>query len=326
MEAVGDDFVQSANEESLGKAKEALTTKEVGIVEATWKKAAGLGVEKVGVLLFHNIFKLAPEALQLYSFRNETNALTEATPGLKAHGVKVVTMVGTAVDNLRDFSAVVPALQELGIRHIGYSVVAAHYIVVGKALMQTLENALGADFTPEARIAWSKVWQTVSTTMIEAAASGPTTQAPAPLTPAEIRLVRQSWSTALSLGSGPVGLIMYRNLFGLSPDARKLFSFGEDPDYLSGSKLKGHATRVVTVVGDSVAKLDNLPALVPELKELGLKHVGYNVKPAHYDLVGKALLMTLKVGLGPELYTKEVEAAWIKTFDLMTKTMMHAAK
>ena len=36
-------------------------------VENSWKKVAALGVENVGVLLFKNIFTIAPEALELFS-------------------------------------------------------------------------------------------------------------------------------------------------------------------------------------------------------------------------------------------------------------------
>ena len=53
-------------------------------VENSWKKVAALGVENVGVLLFKNIFTITPEALELFSFRNEPNLYDSLT--LKAHG------------------------------------------------------------------------------------------------------------------------------------------------------------------------------------------------------------------------------------------------
>ena len=68
-------------------------------VENSWKKVAALGVENVGVLLFKNIFTIAPEALELFSFRNEPNLYDSLT--LKAHGVNVVNTVGKAVAGLR---------------------------------------------------------------------------------------------------------------------------------------------------------------------------------------------------------------------------------
>ena len=76
-----------------------------------WKKVAALGVENVGVLLFKNIFTIAPEALELFSFRNEPNLYDSLT--LKAHGVNVVNTVGKAVAGLREFYTLVPALAAL---------------------------------------------------------------------------------------------------------------------------------------------------------------------------------------------------------------------
>jgi len=68
-------------------------------VENSWNKVAALGVENVGVLLFKNIFTIAPEALELFSFRNEPNLYDSLT--LKAHGVNVVNTVCKAVAGLR---------------------------------------------------------------------------------------------------------------------------------------------------------------------------------------------------------------------------------
>ena len=36
-------------------------------------------------------------------------------------------------------------------------------------------------------------------------------------------------------------------------------------------------------VGKAVSKLDDLPSLVPVLKELGAKHASYGVKEAHCE-------------------------------------------
>ena len=71
------------------------------IVEESWAKAAALGADKVGVLLFKNIFTIAPDAINLFvSFKDEANLYE--SPKLEAHGIKVVTTVGTAVGLLRD--------------------------------------------------------------------------------------------------------------------------------------------------------------------------------------------------------------------------------
>ena len=132
-------------------------------VEKSWAKVAALGVENVGVLLFKNIFTVAPEALELFSFKNEPDLYD--SPKLKAHGANVVSTVGKAVAGLRELEALVPVLAALGERHVGYGILEPHYDVVGKALLMTLEQGLGDAFTPEVKEAWTLVYGVVATTM-----------------------------------------------------------------------------------------------------------------------------------------------------------------
>jgi hemoglobin-like flavoprotein len=62
-----------------------------------------------------------------------------------------------------------PALEQLGVRHARYGVLPEHYPLVGQALLGTLEQALGAAFTREVRDAWVTVYQALATTMQTAA-------------------------------------------------------------------------------------------------------------------------------------------------------------
>jgi len=45
----------------------------------------------------------------------------------------------------------------------------AHYASVGAALLWTVERGLGADFTEEAREAWTSAYGILSSTMMDAA-------------------------------------------------------------------------------------------------------------------------------------------------------------
>jgi nitric oxide dioxygenase len=64
-------------------------------------------------------------------------------------------------------------VQDLGRRHVGYGVTAAHYKPVGEALIWTLEKGLGDGFTPPVKDAWVSAYTTLSSVMTEAAASVP---------------------------------------------------------------------------------------------------------------------------------------------------------
>jgi hemoglobin-like flavoprotein len=64
----------------------------------------------------------------------------------------------------------VGAVKELGLRHVGYGVKDEHYDTVGSALLWTLGQGLGDEFTTELEDAWTKVYQLLAGTMKEAAA------------------------------------------------------------------------------------------------------------------------------------------------------------
>ena len=76
----------------------------------------------------------------------------------------------------------------------------------------------------------------------------------------------------------------------------------------------------MTTVGKAVAGLADFDRLIPVLAALGTRHVGYGIQPAHYDIVGAALLWTLGTALGSD-WTPEAEAAWSDVYGVVAKTM-----
>ena len=65
---------------------------------------------------------------------------------------------------------VLPAVRELGRRHVGYGVAPGHYATVGAALLDTLATAMGDAFTPEVREAWGAAYGVLAGEMQAAAA------------------------------------------------------------------------------------------------------------------------------------------------------------
>ena len=64
-----------------------------------------------------------------------------------------------------------PEVTSLGQRHERYGARDADYETVGAALLWTLEQGLGAAFTPEVRGAWAQAYDLLATTMKAAAAA-----------------------------------------------------------------------------------------------------------------------------------------------------------
>merc|ERR1712226_427480 len=102
---------------------------------------------------------------------------------------------------------------------------------------------------------------------------------------------------ASEVGAETAGKLLYQNIFKIAPGALQMFSFKDEPDMYNSSRFKQVSTRTVATVGTAVSMLRNLDDLVPVLADLGTKHIAYGVIPAHYDVVGQALLETLALGL-----------------------------
>jgi hypothetical protein len=83
---------------------------------------------------------------------------------------KLMQTLGVAVDGLSNTPKLVPVLQALGARHAGYMVEDRHYDLVGQALLWTLHEGLGDDFTPDVEKAWTEVYGVVAGVMTKAAA------------------------------------------------------------------------------------------------------------------------------------------------------------
>jgi hemoglobin-like flavoprotein len=133
------------------------------------------------------------------------------------------------------------------------------------------------------------------------------------ITSDDILRVRASFALVLPIKEAAADLF-YNRLFEIAPQVRALFS-----DDLGEQKRKPMA-----MIATAVGGLHNLDALVPAVKALGARHVGYGAKPQHYAVVGEALLWTLERGLG-EAFTPEVRESWTKVYGTLSAVMQAGA-
>lgn len=87
---------------------------------------------------------------------------------LAAQRGKLVQALAFVVASLDRFDRIAGAVADLGSRHRGYGVAAAHYGVVGTALLMTLEERLDG-LTADGRAAWGAAYAALAGTMMEAA-------------------------------------------------------------------------------------------------------------------------------------------------------------
>lgn len=82
---------------------------------------------------------------------------------------KLMMMLRVAVNGLGRLDTLVPAVQTLGRRHAGYGVANGHYATVGAALLWTLGQGLGEQWTPSVETAWVAAYTLLAGTMQAAA-------------------------------------------------------------------------------------------------------------------------------------------------------------
>jgi hemoglobin-like flavoprotein len=131
--------------------------KIINHVQQSWAKVATIA-PTAAALFYKNFFEADWELEALFKGGD-----------MVAQGERLTNMIGVAVEKLNQLDTLVPVLQSMGARHVGYGVKTAHYATVEGALLKTLEQGLGADFTEEVRAAWVEVLGVMSSVMIAAA-------------------------------------------------------------------------------------------------------------------------------------------------------------
>ena len=82
---------------------------------------------------------------------------------------RLVTALGYAVSHVDDLERLTPYLQQLGRDHRRFAALAEHYAPVGDALLTTLGDFLGRDWTIDLAQDWADAYALVASTMIAAA-------------------------------------------------------------------------------------------------------------------------------------------------------------
>jgi len=154
-----------------------------------------------------------------------------------------------------------------------------------------------------------------------------------------ISAVQKSWLVVKELGTGAVGEILYRHLFSIAPQTKKLFPMSvrsryrdwahpvdeDENDFINSPALRNLFAKVVDAVGTAVAGLQNINKLVPELNALGMRHINYNMEPEYFDFGGQALVLTLQDGLGSML-TEEIQQAWVSVYEFISASIISGLK
>ncbi len=133
-----------------------MTEEQVALVKQSWKKVAPISATAAD-LFYGRLFELDPSLREIFP------------EDMKEQKIKLMQTLAYCVQGLDHLEDIVSDVQALGVRHNAYHVKPEHYATVGAALLWTLEQGLGPDFTSQTKQAWTEVYTILSSTMITAA-------------------------------------------------------------------------------------------------------------------------------------------------------------
>lgn len=128
----------------------------------------------------------------------------------------------------------------------------------------------------------------------------------------QVRLVQESFKQVAPIADAAAALF-YGRLFDLDPALEALFK---------GDMIE-QGRKLMQMLGVAVLSLDRLEQVLPAVRALGARHARYGVREKDYDTVGRALIWTLRKGLGDD-FTPEAEAAWAETYAALAGAMKDA--
>ena len=133
-----------------------MTNKQIETVKQSWEIVARINPYVVGELFYNRLFELAPQVKPL--FRSP----------MPEQSKKLLAMIGYVINKLDALDDILDEVSKLAQRHVQYGVKDEHYLVVGEALLWTLEKGLAGQWNEEMKESWTACYTILSNAMIQA--------------------------------------------------------------------------------------------------------------------------------------------------------------
>lgn len=133
------------------------------------------------------------------------------------------------------------------------------------------------------------------------------------MTSEQTQIIQNTWAAVSEPDNETAGGLFYNNLFAIQPALRSLFK----------SPVPEQSKKLMAMLHYLIHNLNKPQEITAGLTHLAQRHVQYNVRPEHYDIVDSALIFTLEQGLG-ELWNEEVKQAWIALYTTVVSIMVAA--
>ena len=109
--------------------------------------------------------------------------------------------------------------------------------------------------------------------------------------------------------------LFYTRLFETAPAVKPLFA---------STDMLRQKTMLLSALVLLRKSLRDIDAIIPTLKRMGARHVGYGAAPAHYPVVGEVLIGAMAEVAGPA-WEPRFERAWGEAFAVVAGAMLEGA-
>jgi len=87
--------------------------------------------------------------------------------------------------------------------------------------------------------------------------------------------------------------MVMKNMFTIQPSLLLLFPFKDEPDVYQSQSFIVHSKKLISAINKGIQSCEDMTELSKGLQKLGLKHALSGVKVEHYNVIGRAFLLTL---------------------------------
>jgi len=130
-----------------------MDSEQILLLRSSWPAVAA-NAEAITVRFYERLFEIDHGAAQLF-----------AGVDMTTQRARLAQALALVVKSLDDPDRLLPAIAALGKRHAHYGVESHHFDSVGEALLVALADALGQEFNPEVRRAWTDAYALVASVM-----------------------------------------------------------------------------------------------------------------------------------------------------------------
>ena len=115
-------------------------------------------------------------------------------------------------------------------------------------------------------------------------------------------------------------------MYDIAPDQWGIFPWTPEDVANKDEKFMTFAKKFTKMLDQAVDMLGpDMDVVEGQLYDSGVMHKRFGVTPKHFEMMGQALVFTLKKILGRRSFTEKTEKSWNEIYQFMSMTMIQGA-